>query len=366
MILNKVDHSISVIYLITNTINRKVYVGQAQNFYDRYYEHKKVRGNGRLQRAFRKYGFDAFRFEIKEPVPDLSCINEREQYWMDFYQSYNPEMGYNVCKEAGTTRGRKRPKEEMAGMIAYRKTLTGDKNHFFGKTHTDEAKQKIRASRLGVKLTPAHIKSFCNSGSEANKKAIYQIDPATGEVVKEYPSIQAASDEIGVSITSIACVLRKYPHRITSGGFKWEYIKKLGLEAKPTTAKTSQKAVSIGCKIIAALLCISSCVNEPKPDVPTRQKSETIYIPLIDSSAYRNDAPVDNVHAVSDLWEKVQAQLDKSISQTNECIKIAEEAQNQRDSLAQLLQVARIWIAVLESNLPDTVSNKSYFRTAKN
>jgi group I intron endonuclease len=204
-------------------VNGKLYVGQAQNFYLRYYEHKKIRGNGHLQKAFRKHGFANFKFDIIETVLDLSKMNQREQYWMDFYNSYNKDIGYNVCKEAGSTRGRKRPFEELAGMISHKKSLIGDKNHFFGKKHTDETRAKISASRKNVKLTKSHIKAFCNKGADANKKKIYQIDPLTNLIIREYQSIKEASDEIEVAITSIACVLRKYPNRHTSGGYKWEY-----------------------------------------------------------------------------------------------------------------------------------------------
>lgn len=58
------------LYLITNILNGKVYVGQARvNFATRYYAHNygltnNVHHNRHLQHAWNKYGKDAFVFSI--------------------------------------------------------------------------------------------------------------------------------------------------------------------------------------------------------------------------------------------------------------------------------------------------------------
>lgn len=95
------------IYKITNTIDGKSYIGQSINIVDRW--RKEIYAsqqpdnksyNTPLSRAFRKYGVDNFRFEVIEEC-DSTTLNEREQYWAGYYQTYIP-YGYNVAICGGT------------------------------------------------------------------------------------------------------------------------------------------------------------------------------------------------------------------------------------------------------------------------
>lgn len=81
------------IYKITNTINDKVYIGKTtRTIKDKDFK---------IYRAFRKYGVKNFSIEsIEECSNDI--INEREIYWIDFYNSY--EEGYNSTRGGEGTR----------------------------------------------------------------------------------------------------------------------------------------------------------------------------------------------------------------------------------------------------------------------
>ena len=46
----------------------------------------------------------------------------------------------------------------------------------------------------------------------------------SGSLVAEYFSVAQASRETGICDRSLAACCRKEPHRLTAGGFKWEYI----------------------------------------------------------------------------------------------------------------------------------------------
>lgn len=88
------------IYQIKNLINGLVYIGSTINFYMRFSRHKSDFNHGKhknvhMQRAFTKYGVEAFEFSILEVVTDLSKLSEREQYWIDITQCYDPFKGYN-------------------------------------------------------------------------------------------------------------------------------------------------------------------------------------------------------------------------------------------------------------------------------
>ena len=89
------------IYKITNTINGKSYIGQTiQNVKERFYQHcatkcSKVVSNMAIHRAIKKYGKSNFTVEVIEEI-DSTNLNDRERYWIKYYNSYN--NGYNSTK----------------------------------------------------------------------------------------------------------------------------------------------------------------------------------------------------------------------------------------------------------------------------
>lgn len=89
----------SGIYKITNKLNNKCYIGKSNNIENRFNYHKNnykcdKEWNKTLYKAFRKYGIENFNFEIIENIQDYDNINnDREKYWISFYDSYN--NGYN-------------------------------------------------------------------------------------------------------------------------------------------------------------------------------------------------------------------------------------------------------------------------------
>lgn len=85
------------IYVITNTMNGKKYVGQSINISQRWRAHRTryQTEDGYLYKAMRKYGLDAFTFEILVEC-DKTDLNDLEQYWIGIYQSNNPNFGYNL------------------------------------------------------------------------------------------------------------------------------------------------------------------------------------------------------------------------------------------------------------------------------
>lgn len=92
------------IYCFTNKINNKKYIGQSINIEKRFLEHfnhsKNPNANGynsKFYRALRKYGIDNFDFEIIEELP-YESLNERETFWITYYDSYN--NGYNSTSNA--------------------------------------------------------------------------------------------------------------------------------------------------------------------------------------------------------------------------------------------------------------------------
>ena len=78
---------LSGVYIITNKINGKFYVGSGRSIFSRWFNHtcyltKSTHVNYKLQRAVNKYGLENFKFEVLELHPPQG-LNEREQYYLD-------------------------------------------------------------------------------------------------------------------------------------------------------------------------------------------------------------------------------------------------------------------------------------------
>lgn len=93
--------SICGIYKITNTIDGKVYIGQSIHIHQRWRQHKLAASNPNcgeyhlpLYEAFRKIGTKCFKFEILEQCAK-DMLDEREQYYINYYKAANNKYGYN-------------------------------------------------------------------------------------------------------------------------------------------------------------------------------------------------------------------------------------------------------------------------------
>ena len=109
------------IYVIRHIASSKVYVGSAAKVAQRWRVHRhnlKKRGHHSvlLQRAWHKYGPDAFSWEVVEPVFIASELAAREQFWMDTLSACDPSKGYNIFPKARSSIGRKLTPEQCKAM----------------------------------------------------------------------------------------------------------------------------------------------------------------------------------------------------------------------------------------------------------
>ena len=145
------------IYVITNLINNKMYIGQAKQYKINGYCHGYLgrwkshlaelkmtdKGCRILNNAMKKYGVENFSVELV-----LSCkLNEIdwfEQFCISYFETLHPN-GYNIRSGGKDGYHCQNSRELM------RQKKLGSNNHNFGKPRTAETKQKISFAKKGDK-----------------------------------------------------------------------------------------------------------------------------------------------------------------------------------------------------------------------
>lgn len=241
------------VYLITNRVNGKRYVGvTCRGYLTRFKEHILNASEGSktiLHNAIRKYGSENFDIILLEAdVPD-NLISEREKYYISLYNTfYTSGIGYNMTEGGGGVAGythtdaskskisdslkghvfpesrNRKIKESMTDRVyrpEWREALsqarlgkfTGTDNPFFGRHHSEETKAII---------------------SKANSKGrVLQIDPRSNEILCVHKNLNSAGrwvTEAGLSKAHYTtCALRigevcRNPNSsCTAYGFHWKH-----------------------------------------------------------------------------------------------------------------------------------------------
>ena len=172
--------------------NNKIYIGQSNNILNRwkYYNSINCKNQTYLYHSLKKYGVKKHKFEIICQC-DESELNNLEKYYIGLFQTFNSEYGMNL-REGGNNGG-KQSKETILKRIENRRRngnyimseetrkkisdakkgkSIGEKNHFFGKKHSEETKQKMREKRLGKSPVNKGIKQQTNTGRTHFKRGV--------------------------------------------------------------------------------------------------------------------------------------------------------------------------------------------------
>lgn len=208
----------------------KVYIGQTcQRAERRWREGDGYKKCTYFNNSIQKYGWHNFSHDIISEGLILKEANWLESYLIRFYNSDNPEYGYNLTSGGDNT---KLSDETRNKMSESRK----GKNHWnYGKHWSEEIKQKISNSNLGhtspnkgkhmselskKKISESNKGQHYSVATEFKSREVVQIT-LQGEFVKEYKTISLAEKEIGMNSGKISAVCRG--KRKTAGGFKWMY-----------------------------------------------------------------------------------------------------------------------------------------------
>lgn len=113
------------IYAITHIPTGNKYVGKSVNVAIRWREHFRALSSGKanpnFQAAWDSDGPAAFLFHVLEVVEDSADLTKREQYWLENLIAGH-DGHFNLCPNAGTTRGRvttEATRERMRGPRTY-------------------------------------------------------------------------------------------------------------------------------------------------------------------------------------------------------------------------------------------------------
>jgi group I intron endonuclease len=159
----------SCIYQILNLINGKFYIGHSYDYDIRWFEHeRKLRkgnhDNQHLQRAWNKYGPNAFEFIVIELVP-LNKMLEREQFWIDSLGACDIELGYNINPDAlrppsplGRIKSQEIKNKMSVSMTGIRKSNT-DK---MKKPKSEEHKKALSFAKRDMTNWPCPEGYYCN------------------------------------------------------------------------------------------------------------------------------------------------------------------------------------------------------------
>ncbi len=176
-----------IVYKATNQENGKVYIGQTtQSLHARKTSHIYNSNNGcnyLLHRAIRKYGAENFKWEIIEVCKNINELNEREQYYILYYDSIN--VGYNLTS-GGLNFIRSEESKKKSRIIMLRK---GGKDKGTRRKKTEQIKRAEEKKLEEVKRKKA--KEAVEMGRKIFMKiknikigSIVQCCGATAEVLK--------------------------------------------------------------------------------------------------------------------------------------------------------------------------------------
>ncbi|MBR1419537.1 MAG: GIY-YIG nuclease family protein [Selenomonadaceae bacterium] len=239
-----------IIYVIINTINGKIYIGQTtRSLSERISEHisnKKTL----IGRAIQKYGWTNFSVKVIEVCDTIEQLNEREKFWIAKYDSIVPN-GYNlteggnngthsadVCARLSAANTGKKLSAETCKKISEAKKGT----HL-----SKETRAKMSAMRKG-KSKSNETRARMKLAQTKNRKVVYCI-----ETRQTFESIKAAAESYGIRSGEISSVCNG--KRNTAGGLHWAFLKdwltaddktQTELSAKPSHRRKRVRCMETG------------------------------------------------------------------------------------------------------------------------
>lgn len=205
------------IYKIKNKINEKLYIGKTERDVEtrwkEHIRHKDLYLDIPLYRAFNKYGIENFEITVLEQC-DKNIINEREKYWISYYNTYKD--GYN-CTKGGEGSLIEYEEKEIDDII--RRYQQGERLDLLCKEYHHKYNSiKKRMLDRGIIINT-------KAGPQKVSKKICAINPKTLKIEYIYNSIsEAGRQHCGkAKPANVAKLIGKYKDTgIVSHGYLWK------------------------------------------------------------------------------------------------------------------------------------------------
>lgn len=131
-----------IIYEALNIINNKRYIGQTvQTLHKRKLQHInsiKYKNSKCVAfvRAMEKYGVENFKWRIVDDAETLEELDKKESYWIEYYDTTNPNKGYNLKGGGHNPYLTEEVKKKIGD------AQRGELNHMYGKTDKNNKTSK--------------------------------------------------------------------------------------------------------------------------------------------------------------------------------------------------------------------------------
>jgi group I intron endonuclease len=215
----------AVIYQITNMENGKYYIGSAESFERRRWQHtydlkKGTHKNPRLQAAWNKYGPDAFVFEVLETVPEgrtpfdventylMRCVGQPDCYNINT-DAYTPRLGIPHTEESKAKMARAMqvvlaegrggkfiPTVETRSKMS--EALKGNTNAL-GVKRSEAEREGIRQRMLGNTMWTG--KTHSGESREKMSRAVRAVLPDRSQ--QRFVGLSVMRDTLGVSLMTL-------------------------------------------------------------------------------------------------------------------------------------------------------------------
>ena len=175
-----------------------------------------------FHRAIEKYGWDNIEHTILCWCSSKENAAFLERYFIEKYDTHNPEHGYNLTDGGegvvGCTWDEERKKRRS-------KRITGAGNPMYGRNHTKESREKMSRNRKGKENVSPELREFRTrvliEATQRSRIPIRQLD-LDGNVIATYDGMADAARANGFSRGSINNVCLGKAD--TAYGYKWEYV----------------------------------------------------------------------------------------------------------------------------------------------
>lgn len=201
------------IYKATNQINGKSYIGQTVDFKTRIWQHQRCyeKEDCKFHDAIKEFGFENFKWETLKICHTKKEAEESEKYFIEFYNSYRD--GYNENK-GGVGGHNAKPVICLSlngeYVKKYDSAADAEKDGFSNSNVLLCCKNRLHTCKNHMFMFEDDYLKYGAKKYEKPiskcTKSVIQCD-LNGNFIKEFFSVQQASNETGINRTTISGVL---------------------------------------------------------------------------------------------------------------------------------------------------------------